>query len=74
MIVDSHVKGSKGSHKGAKEDARANSIKKRMSDEEFDREFNEIKVQLNVLMELLQKGEEDHRYGWVLQKRRIKWS
>jgi hypothetical protein len=74
MIVDSHVKGSKGSQKGVKEDARVNGIKKRMSDEEFDREFNEIKVQLNILMELLQKSEEYHRYGWILQKKRVKWS
>ena len=33
MVVDSHVKGSKGSHGRGKENAKANGIRKRMSEE-----------------------------------------
>lgn len=59
MTTDSHREGSRVSHGG-------------MSDEEFDRELAEMKVQLNVLMELLQKSEEDQRCGWILRKK-VKW-
>ena len=36
MTIDSHGKGSKGSHSRGKENAKANGIRKRMSEEEFD--------------------------------------
>lgn len=43
-----------------------------MSQEEVDQEFVEIKVQLNVLMELLQESEEDQRCGWIMWNK-MKW-
>jgi hypothetical protein len=41
----------------------------RMSGEELYRELFEIKVQLDVLMELLQKSEEDQMCGWIIWKK-----
>lgn len=35
---------------------------KKMSDEEFDREMEELKVHVSVLVDLLQEYEEDKRY------------
>ena len=53
MTVDSHVKGSRGSHNIEKEDAKVNGIRKNMSDEEDDKEVTMMKVHLDLLMELL---------------------
>ena len=52
MIVDSHPKGSKGSHSRTKEDARANGVEK-MSQSKFDREVAELKEKLSKVTELL---------------------
>ena len=52
MIVDSHLKGSKGSHNRTREDARANGVK-RMSQSKFDREVTELKKGLSKVAELL---------------------
>lgn len=41
-------------------------IHRRMSNEEFDRELTEIKLSLDVLMELLWEGEKDQRCRWTL--------
>ena len=43
-----------------------------MSDEEYEREKAETEVHLKVLMELLQKEEEDQRCGLIV-KRKVKW-
>ena len=43
-----------------------------MSDEEYEREKVEIKFHLEVMMELLQKKEEDQRCGFLV-KRKLKW-
>jgi hypothetical protein len=43
-----------------------------MSDEEYEREKDEIVVHIEVLMELLQRNEEDHRYGFLM-RRKIRW-
>jgi hypothetical protein len=44
-----------------------------MSQEEFDKEFVELKERLGIVMKLLQERQEDHRYGWVPRKRKVKW-
>jgi hypothetical protein len=49
MTIDNHDKGSKKIHNKMEDNAKVNGIK-RMSDEEFDRELIEIKLQLNVIM------------------------
>ena len=72
MTTDSHAKGSSASQNRVKENA-STIGRKRMSDEEFDREIVEMKIHLSVLMELLHENEEDQRYGWILRKRRVKW-
>lgn len=69
MNTEGHDKGLGGSHNRRKEDVKEKDIKKKTSDEEFKRELVEMKAWLNVLMELLQKDEEDKRYGWVLRKK-----
>jgi len=55
-----------------KEDAKANGIWRQMNDEEYEREKAEIEVHLEVMMELLQKGKEDRRYGFLM-RRNMKW-
>ena len=59
MTIKSHRRGSVGSHKRKIEDAKAKGICRRMTDEEYEREKAEIKVHMEVMMELLQKKEED---------------
>ena len=54
MTIDSHSRGSGGSHKGRKENAKANGIWRQLSDEEYEREKAEIKFHMEVMMELLQ--------------------
>jgi len=68
MTMDSHLKNLEGSHK----DSKLVSIRK-MSDQQYERELDEKKAQLNVLMELLQKNEKNWRYGWNMRKM-IKWN
>jgi hypothetical protein len=46
---------------------------RRSSQENLDRELAEIKVQLEVMREFVQRNMEDQRYCWVLQRKRIKW-
>ena len=58
---DNHDRRSERSHSQRNEDAKVNGIRKRMSDEEFYREIVEMKAQLNVLIELIQKNKEDHK-------------
>ena len=58
MATDGHSKGSKRSHK-------------RSNGDEFDRELANIKVQLEVMIEFIQRSVEDQRYGWILQKKRV---
>ena len=43
-----------------------------MSDVEYEREKDEIKFCLEVMMELLQKNEEDQRCGFLM-RRKVKW-
>lgn len=59
MITKSHSKGSDKCHK-------------MLSQDRLDRRLAEIEVQLEMLEELLQKGEEDQRYGWILPKK-VRW-
>ena len=73
MTVDSHKRGSMGGHSKMKEDAKAISIKKSMDQETFERETNEIRESLSKLMELLQRGEEEQYYVWILRKKKVKW-
>jgi len=56
MTTNGHKKGFEGSHR-------------KSSHDKLDREITAIKVQLEVMRELLHKGEENHGYGWTLQRR-----
>jgi len=62
VTIDGHLKGSERSHNQVEGNAKVVGIKE-MSGEEFGREMIELKVHISVPMELLQKYEEDHRYG-----------
>jgi len=75
MTTNSHNRGSEKDHsrrKVKKEDAKANGIWKQLIDEEYEREKAEIRVHLEVLMELLQRKEKDQRYGYIMRKK-VKW-
>jgi hypothetical protein len=64
MTTDSQGRDLERSHNKRKEDAKTVGKQKRMSDEYFDREMVEIKLQLNILEQLLQeKIREDLKYG-----------
>jgi hypothetical protein len=72
MTIDSHDRGSGRSYSQREEYAKADG-KKRMSDEEFDKEMVELKAQLNYVKQLLQKKvDENHRQGWNVRKK-VKW-
>ena len=73
MTIESHSRGSRGNHKGRKENAKVNGICKQLRDEEYEREKVEIKVRLEVMREMLQKEEEDQRCGFLV-KRKLKWN
>lgn len=60
MATRGHYKDSGESHR-RKEDVKENDIKRKFSNEKFDRKLAEIKIKLHVLMECLQKHEEDQK-------------
>jgi hypothetical protein len=72
VTTEGHLKGSKWSHNQKKENSKEVGIRK-MSNEELEREMVEIKVHLSVLEEWLQEYEEDQRYGWRIEKRKVSW-
>ena len=58
-IVDSHLKGSRGSHNRVKEDSSAFGVK-RMSQSKYEREVIELKKRRSKVTEMLQ--ERDTKY------------
>ena len=56
-----------------KEDAKTNGIWKQMNDEEYKKEIAEMRTDLDLLMELLQRSDEDQRCGWIMRKE-LKWN
>lgn len=74
MTSDSRHKGSEINHsRGQKEkDAKAVGIQRQLSKEEYEREKAEIAVQLEVLMEMLQRNEENQKHGYVMRKK-LRW-
>ena len=72
MTINSHAMDSRRSHNEKGEDAKVIGIK-RMSQETFEREMDEIRESLSKLMELLQRSEEELCYGWILRKKKVKW-
>jgi hypothetical protein len=69
MTTDSH----EGSHKKRKKDAKEDGIKG-MSQEDFDRELDELKERLSMIEKLLDEGEKDQWYGWILRKKKVRWN
>jgi hypothetical protein len=70
MTIDSH----EGIHnKRKKKDAKADG-KLRMSQEDFDRELVELKERLSMIEKLLDEGEKDQWYGWILRKKKVRWN
>ena len=69
VTTEIHLKGSKGSHSGTKEDSREIGVK-RMSQREFDREVTELKKGLSKVVELLhEESIEGQFYEWKLKRR-----
>ena len=52
VTIDGHIKGSESSHNQKKRSFKA-ACMKNMSDEEFKREMNELKVHLSMLVNVL---------------------
>ena len=74
MTTDSHRKYSRGSERDhnrrkEKEDAKANGIRRQLTDEEYDKELAEIREQFNKLKMMIK---ENQRYGWLMKKK-VKW-
>ena len=69
MNIESHSRGLEDNQKGRKENAKENDIWRQLSDEEYEREKAEIEVHLEVMMELLQKKEEDQRCGFLVRNK-----
>ena len=67
MTNSSHKKGSEEGYI-RKEDSKVKG-KRKMSDEEYDREVAKLKVHLTLLKEMLQQNIEDQYYGWVLRRK-----
>jgi len=72
VTTNGHTKGSSVSHSRRKEDAKANGIRNKINEEEYDREIAKIRIHLDLLMELLQRIDEDQRCGWTM-RRKVKW-
>ena len=74
MTSDSRNRGSEINHSRGqkKKDAKAIGIQRQLSKEEYEREKVEIVVQLEVLMEMLQRNEVDQKHGYVIRKK-LKW-
>jgi hypothetical protein len=70
MTNDGHDKGSKKIHKKRREDVKA--VDRKMNQEEFDKEFTEVKERLSIILKFLQESNEDHRWGWNVKKN-VKW-
>ena len=74
MTTDSHRRDSRGSKRDhnrrkEKEDAKANGIRKQLTDEEYEKELAEIREQFNKLKLMI---EESQRIGWRMKKK-VKW-
>lgn len=78
IITDMHDKDIKGSEEDQsrrnveKEDANENGIQRQLSEEEYEREKDDIVVHLELLMEMLQINREDQKHGCVIRKK-VKW-
>lgn len=72
MTSDSHSKGSERDHKRGQNEKDAMENGMRMSAKEQERKNVEVVVQPEVLMEMLQRNEMDHKYGYVMRKK-VKW-
>jgi hypothetical protein len=44
-----------------------------MSQEDFDREMDELKERISMIEKLLNEGEKDQWYGWILRKKKVRW-
>ena len=76
MATESHgrycrdCRGSERSHSGrVREDAKENGIRKRLTDEEYWKEIDEINKHLDELENMIK---ENQRGGWLMKKK-VKW-
>jgi len=62
-----------GSHnKRRKKKAKENGIKG-TSQEDLDGELDELKQRISMIENLLEQGEKNQWYGWILRKKRVRW-
>ena len=76
MATDNHRRDCRGSDRGHKirvrEDAKANGMRKKLTDEEYWKEVAEIKEQFDKLKMMIEMIKESQRVGWLMKKR-VKW-
>ena len=74
MTGDSHFEGPEKdrSRRNKKENAKENGICEQLTDKDYEREKAEIKIHLELLMELLQRNMKDQTHGWTMRKK-VKW-
>ena len=73
MNTMSHCRGSEESHNKKRKYAKVDGIRKRMSQEEINREMAEINIQLSYMEQQLQsKVQKNQRQGWSMKKK-FKW-
>jgi hypothetical protein len=73
MDTDGHCRGLERSHIRGEKDAKADGIRKKMSQGDLGKEMIELRVQLNHIRQLLQRDiKENPRQGWSM-KTRVKW-
>ena len=69
VIVDNHLRGSRGSHDRVKKDGSVVGVK-RMSQSKINREITKLKERLSIVTELLHEEDiEDQYYGWKLKRK-----
>lgn len=73
MATNNNLKGLERIHNQRKRIPKEAGIK-RISDEEFQKDMVEIRVELNHVKRLLQESEEGQIYGWTMNKKKVRWN
>jgi hypothetical protein len=72
MSTDGHCRGSERSNNIRRKDSKENGMRKRMSQEEYGKEMDELNERLIFMPMLLHKKvKENQRQGWRVKK--VKW-
>lgn len=73
MTIPSHMRDLKKNYGQMKKVVQLEDIQK-TSPKEYDEDFVEIKERFSKLEKLIQESNKDEYYGWVMKKKKVKWS